>query len=39
MVLPCDYEHQFIESLHVVDSRSQTQALSCCYLNMILEYN
>ena len=33
-----NYKHQFM-SLHVVDSRSQTQALSCCYLNTILECN
>ena len=26
------YKHQFMESLHVVDNRSQTRALSCCYL-------
>ena len=25
-----DYRHQLIGSLHAMDSRSQTQALSCC---------
>ena len=24
-----DYRHQFMESLHIVDSMSQTRALSC----------
>ena len=32
-----DYGHQFMRSLHIVDSRSQTQALSCYYLHRILE--
>ena len=27
-----DYRHQFIGSLYAVDSRSQTQTSSCCYL-------
>ena len=34
-----DYEHQFMGSLHEVDSRPQTQALSCCYLHRVLEYS
>ena len=33
-----DYEYQFIESLRVVDGRSQTQTLSHCYLHKVLEY-
>ena len=33
------YGHQFMRSLHVVDSRSQTQALSISYLHKVLEYN
>ena len=32
-----DYKHQFMWSLHTVDSRSQTRATSRCYLHRILE--
>ena len=34
-----NYGHQFMGSLHVVDSRSQTQGTSHCYLYKILKYN
>ena len=35
-----DYEHQFIGSLHIVDSRSWTQVLVfCCNIHKILQYN
>ena len=34
-----NYEHQFMGSLHVVDSRSQTQGTSHCYLYKVLKYN
>ena len=34
-----DYGHRFMESLHTVDSRSQTQAFSYCYLHGVLEHN
>ena len=33
-----DYKHQFIGSLQAVDSRSQTQVLSHCYLHRVLEW-
>ena len=33
-----NYRHQFMRSLQVVDSRSQTQALSHCYLHRVLEW-
>ena len=32
-----DYEHQFMRSLHVMDSRSQTQASSRCYLHIRMQ--
>ena len=32
-----DYGYQFMESLHVVDSRSQTQTSSRCYLYIVLK--
>ena len=32
-----DYRYQFMESLHVVDSRSQTQTSSRCYLYRVLK--
>ena len=32
-----DYEHQFMGSLHTVDSRSQTRTLSHCYLHRVLK--
>ena len=32
-----DYIHQFMRSLHAIDSRSQTRVLSHCYLHRILE--
>ena len=32
-----DYRYQFIRSLHIVDSRSQTRTLSYCYLYGVLE--
>ena len=32
-----DYGYQFMESLHVVDSRSQTRTSSRCYLYRVLE--
>ena len=28
-----DHEHQFMRSMHVMDSRSQTRASSHCYLH------
>ena len=34
-----DYEHQFMESLYVVDSKSQTQASSRWFLHRVLEYS
>ena len=34
-----NYGHQFMGSLHVVDSRSQTQGTSHCYLYKVLKYN
>ena len=34
-----NYGHQFMGSLHVVDSRSQTRTLSHCYLHRVLEHN
>ena len=32
-----NYRHQFMGSLHVIDSRSQTQTLYHCYLYGVLE--
>ena len=32
-----NYEHQFIENLHEVDGRSQTQATSHCYLHRVFK--
>ena len=32
-----DYGHQFMGSLHIVDSRSWTLSSSSCYLDRILE--
>ena len=32
-----DYEHQFMGSLHVVDSKSRTQNLSHGYLHRVLK--
>ena len=32
-----DYKHQFMWSLHIVDSKSRTPSSSHCYLHMILE--
>ena len=43
VILICDnttllnYEHQFIENLHEVDGRSQTQATSHCYLHRVFK--
>ena len=34
-----NYGHQFMGSLHVVDSRLQTQGTSHCYLYKVLKYN
>ena len=34
-----DYGHRFIGSLHAVDSRSWTRALSYCYLHKVLKYS
>ena len=34
-----DYENEFMESLYVVNNRSQTRALSPCYLHRVLECN
>ena len=34
-----DHEHQFMGSLHTMDSRSQTRALSHYYLNRVLKYS
>ena len=34
-----NYGRQFMGSLHVVDSRSQTQGTSHCYLYKVLKYN
>ena len=34
-----NYGHQFMGSLHIVDSRSQTQGTSHCYLYKVLKYN
>ena len=31
------YKHQFIGSLHVVNSKSWTRTLFCCYLHRMLE--
>ena len=35
-IILLDYKYQLI-SLHVVDNRSRTQALSCCYLHNVLD--
>ena len=32
-----DYEHQFMRSLHVMNSRSRTRAPSRCYLHKVFE--
>ena len=32
-----EYKHQFMASLHVVDSRSHIQTSSHCYLHKVLE--
>ena len=34
-----DYKHQFVGSLHAVDSKSQNQTSSHCYLHRVLECN
>ena len=34
-----NHKHQFIGSLHGVDGRLKTQALSHYYLHRVLEYN
>ena len=34
-----NYGHQFMRSLHAVDSRSQNKTLCQCYLHMVLENN
>ena len=34
-----DYKHQIIESLYVVDSKSQTRASSRWFLHRVLEYS
>ena len=32
-----DYGHQFIRSLHAMNSKSQTRVLSRCYLHKVFE--
>ena len=34
-----DYKYQFIWTLYVVDNRSWTWVLSCCYLHRVLKCN